>query len=521
MNERKKLKISLKVVIPIIIFIIALVVLIIYTIYVMINKNSPKIVDDKDTYYGKTCNMTSSNKLKITMRIPECYIFNQDDMSICSSDYNMSISVLNSEYNYENFSLDYYKDRFIKDFSETIYETNNLTNNNLEIYYIAYKREGIYVEQNAIEDNILAYYIVKNDNMFINIFVVYNNLETYNKNKDIVNTIVSNMEIEDNSPIEEYINIANQDSSYVRNVKEYNNLTDVQKEIYNMLYEKVFKKRETYSAKNIENDDYYNAFWALNVDVCGEDPENYNIAMETTEEIEGVSSNYYFYPQKDAYVFMPYRQLTKYGIYDYLYIPCDWLDEKQEITLIEEEYLMSDDEREIFDKNVNDIIEKMPENLSTYGKYKYLSDSICDLVEYDHETLAWEEETLEYNPRIHNLVGVFVDRKAVCDGYAEAYWYLCNKVGLYCGFLAAKGEDDDAHAYNYIMLGGRYYFVDVTWLDETGDGQEFAFIYDQNKENQHNVYVENLLETMEKDKNFQDFIKKLGTMDWYGEKIVY
>ena len=66
----------------------------------------------------------------------------------------------------------------------------------------------------------------------------------------------------------------------------------------------------------------------------------------------------------------------------------------------------------------------------------------------------------------YSAYGVLVNRTAVCQGYALAYKYLCNQVGIECYMVTSTAMN---HAWNMIMLGGELYQVDVTWDDPTWD----------------------------------------------------
>ena len=153
----------------------------------------------------------------------------------------------------------------------------------------------------------------------------------------------------------------------------------------------------------------------------------------------------------------------------------------------------------------------MPNQLTTYGKYKYLYDSICEITNYAHEKLEKEKEG-DFNFRIHSMVGVFIDGESVCDGNAKAYYYLCKKLGLYCGIINALpiNGDESGHAYNYIMLGGKYYFVDSTWGDEGGN--HFAFTYGDENHFEHDMYLETIYD--ESDIKLKNFMQNLGTINW-------
>lgn len=82
--------------------------------------------------------------------------------------------------------------------------------------------------------------------------------------------------------------------------------------------------------------------------------------------------------------------------------------------------------------------------------------------EYDYENYLAEIIPDES----YNAYGVFVKRIAVCQGYALAYKYLLNRLGIDCYMVTSDAMN---HAWNLIKLDGQYYQVDVTWDDPTWD----------------------------------------------------
>lgn len=104
------------------------------------------------------------------------------------------------------------------------------------------------------------------------------------------------------------------------------------------------------------------------------------------------------------------------------------------------------------------IIENSPELM--YEKIIYIHDWLVDNNNYD--------TTLQKN-NIHNIYGALVSGEAVCEGYAKAFQYVINRIGLNCitvvGEGLKEGNDTEAHAWNYIQLNGSWYGVDVTWDD--------------------------------------------------------
>jgi len=68
---------------------------------------------------------------------------------------------------------------------------------------------------------------------------------------------------------------------------------------------------------------------------------------------------------------------------------------------------------------------------------------------------------------LRSIYGVFVNEKAVCAGYAVAFQYLMNRLGIECTYVIGPTNSGGWHAWNLIKLEGDYYYVDVTFDDRT------------------------------------------------------
>lgn len=97
---------------------------------------------------------------------------------------------------------------------------------------------------------------------------------------------------------------------------------------------------------------------------------------------------------------------------------------------------------------------------SDYEKIKYIHDYLIDNIEYDSTLLA---------DNIYNLYGALVSKKCVCEGYAKAFQYLMNEVGIdnaiVIGTATNSNNETENHAWNYVNFNGNWYAVDVTWDD--------------------------------------------------------
>lgn len=102
---------------------------------------------------------------------------------------------------------------------------------------------------------------------------------------------------------------------------------------------------------------------------------------------------------------------------------------------------------------VKRIVNKMPENLSTYDKYYYLAAVLTEHITYDKEP-----------KNAHTAFGALVCGRCVCEGYSEAYMLLCKEANLWCAYRWGS-PDDSKHQWNMVKLDSGIYNVDLTWCD--------------------------------------------------------
>lgn len=97
---------------------------------------------------------------------------------------------------------------------------------------------------------------------------------------------------------------------------------------------------------------------------------------------------------------------------------------------------------------------------TTYDKVKYVHDYIITNTSYD------QTDGINSN----NLYGCLVNHTAVCEGYADAFKYILDKLQIPCVMVFGNGVKGDGsqeyHSWNYVkMEDGNWYAVDTTWDD--------------------------------------------------------
>ncbi len=101
-------------------------------------------------------------------------------------------------------------------------------------------------------------------------------------------------------------------------------------------------------------------------------------------------------------------------------------------------------------------------NLSDVEKALILHDRLALLCEYDYDNL--QNNSMPYTS--YNAYGVLVLNDAVCQGYALAYDYLLEQVGIKADYCCS---DTLNHAWNIVYINNTPYHVDVTWDDPAWD----------------------------------------------------
>ena len=129
-----------------------------------------------------------------------------------------------------------------------------------------------------------------------------------------------------------------------------------------------------------------------------------------------------------------------------------------------------------FDTAVKDALAGIDENMSDLDKALYCHDYIVKSNNYDYQNfLADAVPTVS-----HSAYGALVNRVSVCDGYALAYSYLLQKLGIETRLVTSTAM---AHAWSAVELDGEWYFVDCTGDDiidsysNAADSDRFDVVY--------------------------------------------
>ncbi|WP_026498605.1 transglutaminase domain-containing protein [Butyrivibrio sp. WCD2001] len=109
--------------------------------------------------------------------------------------------------------------------------------------------------------------------------------------------------------------------------------------------------------------------------------------------------------------------------------------------------------RSEFEADADQILAGATGLSSDYENEKYIHDYLADKLYY------------KFNPLDQSAYSSIVRDYTVCAGYAKAFQYLMQRLGVPT-YLCVGWGATERHGWNIIRLDGEYYNVDVTWDDQ-------------------------------------------------------
>lgn len=191
----------------------------------------------------------------------------------------------------------------------------------------------------------------------------------------------------------------------------------------------------------------------------------YNITAEKLREV---------YHHLDTYGFLPWNAYS----YRYEYtIATGYVTSFTPVYRDENEYDTAQYEQKVAEI-IHDVIDP---SMSDWQKALVIHDYLAVNCAYD--------ESLTY----YRGYDLLVRGTAVCQGYAEAYMDIMNRLGIHCIMVVSR---DMEHGWNMIEIGGNWYHVDVTWDDPTPDvpgrvSHKYFLVTDEEMNQDHKERLKN------------------------------
>lgn len=103
------------------------------------------------------------------------------------------------------------------------------------------------------------------------------------------------------------------------------------------------------------------------------------------------------------------------------------------------------------------VLSKANPDWSDLEKALYIHDYLVMNCKYDTRDVNSDTD-----PCAYDMYSLLVEGRAVCEGYALAFMYFMERMGISCTTVPS---DTINHMWNKVQLDGEWYHVDVTWDD--------------------------------------------------------
>ncbi|MBE7002296.1 MAG: hypothetical protein E7421_06365 [Ruminococcaceae bacterium] len=131
-------------------------------------------------------------------------------------------------------------------------------------------------------------------------------------------------------------------------------------------------------------------------------------------------------------------------------------------------------QRSALNQKIQQILSTIPANYPEVEREKLIHDYIVTHVTYDKATAATPTPAGATLPHAYDIYGAAIEGKAVCEGYAKLFQYLCYCTGINATQITGTAKGG-GHMWNAVKIDGDWYEMDVTWDD--GDGQLLYYRY--------------------------------------------
>lgn len=146
-------------------------------------------------------------------------------------------------------------------------------------------------------------------------------------------------------------------------------------------------------------------------------------------------------------------------------------------------YFFNKSEIALYNKKIEDAVNTIVKNLqletagSEYEIEKRVHDILASHLKYDHSAIGTTDK--KHLAMAHSIVGVFVEKKAVCEGIAKATKILLNTANIHCLVVTGNStlEKNGGHAWNIVKINNAAYHLDITWDIANSTKQQINYDY--------------------------------------------
>lgn len=123
----------------------------------------------------------------------------------------------------------------------------------------------------------------------------------------------------------------------------------------------------------------------------------------------------------------------------------------------------------------------------------------------------------------HNILGVFSNKSAVCEGYAKAFQLLLNASGVENAYAVGKGyvaaeNRYEGHAWNLVKLdNNQWYWYDLTWDDQPESSRGVIYNYFCKSDNE--FLEDHTVSTVKTGIDYMYDLPEVATEDYNGNSL--
>lgn len=125
-----------------------------------------------------------------------------------------------------------------------------------------------------------------------------------------------------------------------------------------------------------------------------------------------------------------------------------------------------------FNSKISEILQKISPSSSQIQKEKRIYDYLQDNIAYDHQAAGLIYSDSANASHAFDVYGAACEGKAVCEGYAELFQYLCYCVGINATQVSGTANGGP-HMWNTVCIDSNWYMLDVTWDDGETAGMHY------------------------------------------------
>lgn len=196
---------------------------------------------------------------------------------------------------------------------------------------------------------------------------------------------------------------------------------------------------------------------------------------ELTDELRTAARNYETGVSLGKYK-MPFDLTSSTCVYDLLFDGSDiiqvsslqnhYYQDTGEYAQVDFNYIYSEQEYKANIQKCRQEAKKyiagIDNSLSDVEKALIIHDRLAANCEYDQDGV----NSGNVSDESYTMYGIFVNKKAVCQGYTHAYSYLLNLLGIDSYSCRSTAMN---HVWNIVVIDGKRYHIDVTWDDPVSD----------------------------------------------------